>query len=72
MKAYVVKDRSGAIKMGWLLRNGISIQSIRCRLRTGPAPDTVEEVSVETALSGAAVERRDRQSYRQHTRESPK
>ena len=27
MKAYVVKDRSGSIKMGWLLRNGISIKA---------------------------------------------
>jgi len=69
MKAYVAKDRSGAIKMGWLLRNGISIQSIRFRLRTGPTPKTIEEVSVETALSGAAVKRRDCQSGNQRASE---
>lgn len=54
MRAYVVKDRSGTVRKGWLLRQGTSIDSSMCRLPHSAAAENVEEVSVETAVRGAA------------------
>ena len=54
MKAYVARNRSGAITKGWLLRRGTSIESCMCRLPSLPAEQHVEEVSVEVAVRGAA------------------
>lgn len=53
MKAYVARNRSGAVTRGWLLRPETSIESSMCRLSLSPADERVEEVSVETAVHGA-------------------
>jgi len=53
MKAYVARNRSGAVTRGWLLRPETSIKSSMCRLSLSPADERVEEVSVEAAVHGA-------------------
>ena len=53
MKAYVAKNQSGAVTRGWLLRPGTSMSSSMCRLPAVPVDASVEEVSVEAAVSGA-------------------
>ena len=63
MKAYVARNRSGAVTKGWLLRRGTSIESSMARLPRRSAED-VEEVSVEAAVRGAARGRPDRRSVR--------
>jgi len=63
MKAYVARNRSGAVTKGWLLRQGTSIESSMARLPRCSAED-VEEVSVEAAVRGAARSRSGRRSVR--------
>lgn len=53
MKAYVARNRSGAVTRGLLLRQETSIGSPMCRLSFSPADERVEEVSLETAVHGA-------------------
>ena len=53
MKAYVARNRSGAVTRGWILRPETPIGSSMCRLLLSPMNDNVEEVSVETAVDGA-------------------
>lgn len=56
MKAYVSRSPNGAVRKGWLLREGISVHSTMCQLkRTERAPDKVEEASTETVLKGASA-----------------
>lgn len=55
MKAYVARNKSGAVTKGWLLKQGTSIDSSMCRLQRVPADERVEEVSVEAAVRGAAL-----------------
>lgn len=55
MKAYLVKNENGGVASGWLLREGVSINSAMYRPRgTQTEPVKVEEASVETVLRGAA------------------
>jgi len=55
MKAYVARDRSGAVTSGWLLRKGTQVHSTMCRLRrTQPEEVATEEASIETMLQNAA------------------
>lgn len=55
MKAYVAKDRNGAVTSGWLLREGTSIRSTMCRLRrTQPVEVAAEEAPIEMVLQSAA------------------
>jgi len=63
MKAYVARNRSGAVTKGWLLRRGTSIESSMARLPRCSAED-LEEVSVEAAVRGAARSRPGRRSAR--------
>lgn len=55
MKAYIAKNENGSVASGWLLREGVSINSAMCRpRRTQVDVVKVEEASVETVLRGAA------------------
>jgi len=55
MKAFIARSQDGAVKRGWLLRDGVSIHSTMCRLkRTQPDEVTVEDASVETMLRSAS------------------
>ncbi len=53
MKAYVARNRSGVVTRGWLLRQETSISSSMCRLALNPADESIEQVSVETAVREA-------------------
>lgn len=54
MKAYVSRNRSGAVTRGWLFRDGAATPTaVRRRLSVAEG-HRLEEVSVETALRGAA------------------
>ena len=64
MKAYVTRNRNGAVTKGWLLRQGTSIDSSMARLPRSPADDSIEEVSVEAAVRGAAQTRPVRRNAR--------
>jgi hypothetical protein len=70
MKAYVVRNRNGAVTKGWLLRRGTSIDSSLARLPRGPADENIEEVSVETAVRGARAVRPGRRAPRR-TQDAP-
>lgn len=55
MKAYVSRSPNGAVRKGWLLREGISVHSTMCRLRrTERDQEKVEEASAEAVLKGAS------------------
>ena len=55
MKAYVTRDNTGAVKEGWLLRNGTPVTAIMCRSQRTPIGQPVEEVDTEEVLHGAAL-----------------
>lgn len=55
MKAYIIKNENGSVASGWLIREGVSINSAMCQSRrTQPEAVKVEEASIETVLRGAA------------------
>lgn len=55
MKAYVCRSPDGAVRKGWLLKEGVSVHSTMCRLRrTERDAEEVEETSPEAVLSGAS------------------
>lgn len=55
MRAYISRSPDGPVRIGWLLREGISIRSTMCRMRrTEPNALSVEEASTEDVLKGAS------------------
>jgi len=54
MKAFIARKPGGVVTSGWVLRDGMSIESTMCRMRRTRPDIVVEDASVETVLRYAA------------------